>query len=128
MARHALRADSLPSPAQEPEFASAMERYYKDVVACMGALQLVPKFMTSWEGLKTWHPFAPSNSCWEMKNRFVYALITNRGRALDVLFTRLKLAMDPNQKGWNEEEESMKKVRPISPPPKKIMEPNSALF
>lgn len=44
--RNALKADSL--PAQEPEFASAMERYYKDVVTYMGALQLVPKFMTSW--------------------------------------------------------------------------------
>lgn len=34
-------------PAQEAEFASAMVRYYKDVVGCMGALQLVPKFMAS---------------------------------------------------------------------------------
>lgn len=41
----ALRADS--PPAQEPEFASAMLRYYKDVVAFMGALQLVPKVMIS---------------------------------------------------------------------------------
>lgn len=33
-------------PAQEPEFEAAMVRYYKDVINCMGALQLVPKFMT----------------------------------------------------------------------------------
>lgn len=46
-------------------------------------------------------------------NRFVYAVITNRGRAIDVLFTRLKLAMDPNQQGWNEEE-STKKVSMVS--------------
>lgn len=42
-------------------------------------------------------------------NRFVCAVITNRGRALDVLFTCLKLAMDPNQQGWDEEQ-SMKRV------------------
>lgn len=43
--RHILGADSL--PAQEPEFASAMERYHKDVITCMGALQIVPKFMAT---------------------------------------------------------------------------------
>lgn len=42
-------------------------------------------------------------------DRFVYNIITNRGRALDILSTRLKLAMDLNQQGWNEED-SMKKV------------------
>lgn len=42
-------------------------------------------------------------------NRSVYAYITNRGRALDIIFSRLKLAIDPNQQGWDEEE-SMKKV------------------
>lgn len=42
-----MRSGLTVCPAKEPEFASAMERYYKDVVACMGALQLVPEFMTS---------------------------------------------------------------------------------
>lgn len=42
-------------------------------------------------------------------HRFAYAIITNRGRALDVLFSRLKSAMDPNKQGWDEEE-SIKKV------------------
>lgn len=44
-------------------------------------------------------------------NRFVYAFITNRGRALDVIFKRLKLAIDPNQQGWDEDE-SIRKVNP----------------
>lgn len=41
--------------------------------------------------------------------RSVHAFITNRGQALDVLFRRLKLAIDPNQQGWIEEE-PIKKV------------------
>lgn len=81
-----------------------MERYSKDMVACMGALQLAPKFMTSWGS-----SFGSLHSIHAEMNRFVYAVITNRGRALDVLFTRLKLAMDPKQRGQNEEE-SIKKV------------------
>ena len=35
--------------AEEPEFASAMLCYYKDVIACMGALQFVPSFMKSYD-------------------------------------------------------------------------------
>lgn len=41
--------------------------------------------------------------------RFAYGVITNKGRALDVLFRRLKLAMDPKQKG-SDEEKSLKTV------------------
>ncbi|KAL9123111.1 MAG: hypothetical protein Q9187_000340 [Circinaria calcarea] len=73
-------ADSL--AAEEPEFASAMLCYYKDVIACMGALQLVPSFMKS----------------------IVYSLLTKNGRALQVLFTRLSDVMGPGQCNWDEDE------------------------
>lgn len=34
--------------AEEPEFASALQRFYGDVIACMGALQVVPSIMAGW--------------------------------------------------------------------------------
>ena len=37
-------ADEL---AAEPEFAYALLRFYKDVIACMGALQVVPTYLSS---------------------------------------------------------------------------------
>ncbi len=38
---------SIDVTAEEPEFASALLRFYHDVIAAMGALQVVPSFMAS---------------------------------------------------------------------------------
>ena len=34
--------------AKEPEFACALQGFYGDVIACMGALQVVPSIMAGW--------------------------------------------------------------------------------
>ncbi|MCJ1461139.1 hypothetical protein MMC28_011521 [Mycoblastus sanguinarius] len=68
--------------SEEPEFSSALRGFYQDVMACAGALQVVPSFMAF----------------------FVHSLITKRGRALNTIFKRLHRVMDPKHNEVKEKE------------------------
>ncbi|MCJ1248353.1 hypothetical protein MMC30_005570 [Trapelia coarctata] len=70
-----------PKLSAEPEFNWALQRYYSDTVKFGGALQLVPGFVAS----------------------YAYSRITNQGKALQVLFERLRSAMDSKNPNWDED-------------------------
>jgi len=93
--------------AEEPDFSAAMLRYYDDVIAFQKASQIVPSFMRS--------QVAVSHLTRTFTNidRYVYSWITNGGHALNVLFARLHLAIDPTQDGWKEDE-GLKSVTALS--------------
>ncbi|MCJ1475924.1 hypothetical protein MMC13_004588 [Lambiella insularis] len=66
----------------EPEFSSNLLRFYQDVIACMGALQVVPAFLSG----------------------FIYRVITKKGKALSFLFKRLNQTISKEKDGWHEKE------------------------
>ena len=91
--------------AEESDFSFAMSQYYNDTIACMGALQIAPSFMKSYveHDILTFHGIIIDFYS------FVYSLITRKGRALDILLTRMLDAVDPKHSNW-EENENLRRV------------------